>query len=335
MPPRKIKIPSENDLKILQAGLDKLKRLPVSVGTGNSSGDGIDHQEHQAPETYIAISPEGGIPALEQDGADFIPGLAECTIYQLIYVDDIPNLLEVTDFSKTVYNLSTIDIPEGFWLPISRDKYGKWFAFPGLRSSNVFRKGTLEGVLSPGGSATMNVWAPSGGSGFAGTAVRTGNSVTSVTITNGGSGYEYPPAISFTGGAGSGATAVAVLTDGVVTSVTITAGGTGYTSNPTVAVNNGEIDTGINITVFDWFLSSGQSIPATTNVGACWDDLEERWYVVAAKCIGGTATTLVIGTTAINNTVTGSLLRSVGGVLEEASLEDLLDAAGGFTGTIG
>lgn len=330
---KKIKIPSENDLKVLQAGLDKLKRIPVSGNnSGNNAGDSIDHQEHQAPETYIAVAPVGGIPALASD----VPGEADCVIYQVLYDEfDDPILTEITGRTKKVLNLSSIVIPGGFWLPITRDKYGRWLALPGFRNVNVFRKGFLDGALSPGGSATMNVWSSSDGSGFAGTAVLTGNSVSSVTITNGGANYKYPPMITFSGGAGSGAAAVAVLTDGVVTSVNITAGGTGYTSAPAVNVNNGEVDTLINITVFDWFLSSGQSIAAGTAVGACWDDLDEQWYVVAAKCIAGTAPVLVVGTTGVNNSTSGALLRASGGVLQEAMLEDLLDDLGGFTGTIG
>jgi HK97 family phage major capsid protein len=72
------------------------------------------------------------------------------------------------------------------------------------------------------------------GGGATGTATRTAQAVSGVTITDGGSDYTVAPTVTFTGGGGTGATATAVLTAGVVTSVTITAGGTGYTSNPTV-----------------------------------------------------------------------------------------------------
>lgn len=73
------------------------------------------------------------------------------------------------------------------------------------------------------------------GSGAAGTAVLTAAAVSGVTITNGGSQYDDPPAVTFTGGGGAGAAGTAVVSNGVVTGVTITAGGTGYTSAPTVA----------------------------------------------------------------------------------------------------
>lgn len=45
-----------------------------------------------------------------------------------------------------------------------------------------------------------------------------------------------PPSIVITGGSGAGATATAVVSGGKVTSIIVTNGGTGYTGNPTVAV---------------------------------------------------------------------------------------------------
>ena len=56
-----------------------------------------------------------------------------------------------------------------------------------------------------------------------------------VTITNGGSGYSSPPAVTFTGGVGSGAAATATITGGIVTSVQITNAGH-YTSVPTMNI---------------------------------------------------------------------------------------------------
>jgi len=67
-----------------------------------------------------------------------------------------------------------------------------------------------------------------------GTAVRTGNAVSAITINDGGSDYGSAPTITFSGGGGSGAAATATLTNGKVSSISITAGGSNYTSNPTV-----------------------------------------------------------------------------------------------------
>jgi len=68
------------------------------------------------------------------------------------------------------------------------------------------------------------------------TASRSAQVVSSISVTNPGSGYASVPAVTISGGAGSGATATAVLTNGSVTSITVNNGGTGYTTDPTVAI---------------------------------------------------------------------------------------------------
>ena len=80
-----------------------------------------------------------------------------------------------------------------------------------------------------------------------GTAVRSSiisGSVTSVSISSGGSGYNIPPFVIFTGGGGAGARATASASGGSVSGVTITAGGQGYTSSPTVTFLGGGIGAG-------------------------------------------------------------------------------------------
>ena len=70
----------------------------------------------------------------------------------------------------------------------------------------------------------------------AGTAVLSAQAVTSITITNKGSGYVTAPTISITGGGGTGATATAILVNTEVTTINVTNGGSGYTSVPTVTM---------------------------------------------------------------------------------------------------
>ena len=62
--------------------------------------------------------------------------------------------------------------------------------------------------------------------------------VSSITINNGGTGYDSasPPAITITGGGGTGATATATVVGGTITDVTVTNKGNGYTSTPIVIV---------------------------------------------------------------------------------------------------
>ena len=67
-------------------------------------------------------------------------------------------------------------------------------------------------------------------------------SVTSINVTNGGSGYTTQPIVSIVGGgatSGNQAFATAQITDGSVTGINITNGGAGYTSVPTVSITGG------------------------------------------------------------------------------------------------
>jgi hypothetical protein len=73
----------------------------------------------------------------------------------------------------------------------------------------------------------------------AATATTAVGAVTSVTITDGGTGYTSAPTVTFTGGAGKDAAATASVSGGKVTAITITNGGSGYTSAPTIAITGG------------------------------------------------------------------------------------------------
>lgn len=77
----------------------------------------------QAPETYIAKTPAGGIPAR----SGVTPGTADCTIYK---VNSSEELEEVTNFSKTVLNLSLAAVSGDLYVNIVRDKYGRWIVAP-------------------------------------------------------------------------------------------------------------------------------------------------------------------------------------------------------------
>ena len=69
----------------------------------------------------------------------------------------------------------------------------------------------------------------------------TGGQVTSVTITNGGSGYTTPPDVTFSNPATGtdNAEGYALLSGGVVTEVVVTHGGRKYTSAPTISFSTG------------------------------------------------------------------------------------------------
>ncbi len=63
--------------------------------------------------------------------------------------------------------------------------------------------------------------------------------VTSVSVTNGGSGYTSTPTVTLNGGGGTGATATATVVGRVVTAILLDSTGSGYTSAPTVTFSGG------------------------------------------------------------------------------------------------
>lgn len=73
------------------------------------------------------------------------------------------------------------------------------------------------------------------GSGFTGTVNVTGGAITSVTITNGGSGYVGLP--TFTSAGSSGAILIPTISGGVITGITVVAGGTGATQGNAITAN--------------------------------------------------------------------------------------------------
>ena len=77
-----------------------------------------------------------------------------------------------------------------------------------------------------------------GGSGAAAGVVVNG-SVSSIEVTNGGSGYTSSPLVSIVGGGGFGASATAIITKGSVSRILVNNGGTGYTSQPSITIVGG------------------------------------------------------------------------------------------------
>lgn len=67
-------------------------------------------------------------------------------------------------------------------------------------------------------------------------ATRSGQFITIIDVTSGGSGYVIAPTVTISGGGGSGATAHSSISGGSVASITVDSPGSGYTSTPTVTV---------------------------------------------------------------------------------------------------
>ena len=96
--------------------------------------------------------------------------------------------------------------------------------------------------MDPGGTGDFTVGEEVVGDEFLAkaTAAITGDAVSSITITDGGSHYKVatPPSVTISGGGGNGATATATVSStGIVNGITITSPGSGYSSVPTVVID--------------------------------------------------------------------------------------------------
>lgn len=136
---------SNDDIVALQEIVRAVRSGRLNLGTRHDSERAWDAgEDHQAPETYIAIPQTGtGIPALEEVGTSGpgegdIPGSEVCDIYRVV-----GNELRPVGLSKTVYNVSS-SIISGSWIPVVRDKFGKWFAVVGGGSIELSHGVILE-----------------------------------------------------------------------------------------------------------------------------------------------------------------------------------------------
>ena len=113
------------------------------------------------------------------------------------------------------------------------------------KSSEFLRYGPLTSIsITNGGKGYDAGNKPqleiSGGGGTGATAEVTVNgSLFSIEVTAGGSGYKTQPLVSVVGGGGVGATAQAVITGGRVSRVLVEQPGTGYTSQPLISITGG------------------------------------------------------------------------------------------------
>jgi FtsP/CotA-like multicopper oxidase with cupredoxin domain len=112
-----------------------------------------------------------------------------------------------------------------------------------------------------------------GSTGATATATLSGSTVSTVSVTAGGTLYQSVPLVTFSGGGGSGATATAVVTAGVVTSVTVTNGGSGYTSAPTVKIG------GVRRMISGYQLRDGTN--NTTNLASTGRKTLPAWALAA------------------------------------------------------
>ncbi|OYW28543.1 MAG: hypothetical protein B7Z47_05705, partial [Chthoniobacter sp. 12-60-6] len=205
----------------------------------------------------------------------------------------------------------------------------------GLTSANVFSGGLT--VDTNGQSITIGqaLLAPAG------------NGVTTIAVTNGGSGYVGAPYVSISG-TGAGATAVAnMVDDGMgngtfkIGSITITSAGTGYTGTPAVTLTGGGgtgavLDTAVlaaNTSGGVTRTGSGTLTLSGTNsyTGATVVNAGGTLVAGSTSAFGSNSATTVDGTLRLagRNNALGSLAGSSTGIVENASATSATLTVGG------
>lgn len=122
---------------------------------------GVDDRDFPAVETYVAFTPDDGIPALDAgdlagtsnaDLLDDVPGCADCRVFRVIgdcATDDATMYPVDPDHLLTVYNCSTTSIPGATWVVVTKDKSGYWWALAGGGGS-VYVCGTPQNMIGTG-----------------------------------------------------------------------------------------------------------------------------------------------------------------------------------------
>ncbi len=129
---------------------------------------GLDDNDHPAPESYVAFTPDSGIPALDHallptgTGTtalgDDVPGAAPCRIFRVLgdWETGDDHMYPVNIFPVTVYNLSDTAIPGNTWIVITRDKAGYWWALAGGGGGSVSVCGTPRNMIPGTGTGTAD-----------------------------------------------------------------------------------------------------------------------------------------------------------------------------------
>lgn len=160
---------------------------------------------------------------------------------------------------------------------------------------------------------------------------------TTVTVTNGGTGYIYPPIVLFdapnqsgTGPIGVQATGHATISAGVVTSVTVDDQGAGYTNVPNVYFQNDPRDAVGTSAAATAVLTGAGTVTAilVTDFGNAYSST-----AVPTLSFSGTSTTGAAATAIMNWSIGSYSVNSVGGGYAAPVL--ITNGSNGFTATAG
>lgn len=123
---------SEDDRRAVQQLIDDARRRGERGGSGRGESQDVTF----TPEVYVALTPEGGVPALVGD----TPGSAECYVYRLVGWNNpsAATLERLGSQFRVVYNLSDSAVGAGLWVLVVRDKLGQWYLAQGGGGDSTF-----------------------------------------------------------------------------------------------------------------------------------------------------------------------------------------------------
>jgi len=262
----------------------KLETDPVNV---TDPGSGLQLRQLLALDPVTTLNFQifhnfitGDSITIKNSGGDMPEPLVENTTYFVRKIDDYRITLHNTS-SDANGNLNSI-------------------VFTSLGSGiSVVSKVIPISAITLGSSANVTTSVPHNlsnpsGSGATGTATLTNQTVTSIAISNAGTGYNVSPIVRITGGGGTGASAAATVSGGKIVSVNVITGGTGYTAAPTIQFEPASGS-------FIQFTTTG-SLPAPLNA----DTVYRAEAAIGAPMTGTTFTVNSSIPEAINLTSTGS-----------------------------
>ncbi len=153
---------TEAEQRALEETVRKVLNENTAPHSASRGEDAYDvGEDHQAPETYVAKTPAGGIDALVDVGTG--PGSpevgnAECEIYAVD--NEESELVKVADLDLVVYNIFEENIAADTFITVGRSKSGRWLALGG--AGLTIKEGFLDDALgmstgTGGGEATANL----------------------------------------------------------------------------------------------------------------------------------------------------------------------------------
>ena len=208
------------------------------------------------PDLYDPIQTQVTPPAAVEILSDFITDLlARTHLYAILYSNNVAltpqiTLQQLTEATFGGYARQTVSSFNGPYIDPNHAAYAQspllTFACNGTASNTIYGSAL---VGTPPGATPATATNAGAAGGYSG----------SFTITGGGSGYQFPPAVKLTGAGGSGAAAHSVITGGVVTDIILDSPGTGYSTYPVV------IDPPLQLIQINQLSTSGISMALSTD----------------------------------------------------------------------